>query len=371
MERTDLALAAQRQGDAEKGTLLLRAAYELEVQAATLAAQKSDSEPTRSILLRSAASLALDCGLNREAERLVCEALRGNPPDAIANELRDLLEQVYFNRHLEVRGVSLTETEVQMSLAGNSIGLGIAAVGAFLPRVQDAERLMYRTAERLNKLPFRSSGRVPGSIFNSVELYTSVPRAASFAVSLRVGQSAQMKIAGTSSLGEETIDDMLECLELFNKGSQKELKKKIPQEDYYTNFVGLARSIAPDGNDVKLVGFSTIRKGVVRTVSLTEQGTSGVQLIPAFGMAALKVHTEDEVVATIQGFLREAYSRDSRRGKIQVIDAEGGSHTVIVPSGMMSDIVKPLWESEVIITGDRKRKTIFLTDIRPVRSQSK
>jgi hypothetical protein len=371
MERTDLALAAQRAGDSRQGKLLLRAAYELESQAAILADQKNDSEPTRSILHRSAASLALDCGLNREAERLICDALRGNPPDGIANELRDLLEQVHFSRHLEIRGVSLAETEVQMSLAGNSIGLGIAPVGELLPRIYDAEKLMYRTAERLSKLPFRSSGRIPASILNNVALFTSVPRQASFAVSLRVGQSAQMKIAGTSSLGEETIDDLLECLELFNRGDEAQLKKRIPQEDYYINFVGLARNIAPDGNDVKFVGFSTFRDGVVRTVSLTNQGSSDIHLKPPFGLAALQTPEGGEEAPSIRGILKEADSRDSKRGKIHIIDKDGSSHTVIVPPGMMADIVKPLWESEVIVTGDRKGKVLHLTDIRPVKPNSK
>jgi hypothetical protein len=43
-----------------------------------------------------AASLALECGALREAERLIAVALSGNPPEEIAEELRDLLEQVYF-----------------------------------------------------------------------------------------------------------------------------------------------------------------------------------------------------------------------------------------------------------------------------------
>ncbi len=90
MERTDLALAAQRAGEAEKGMRLLRDAFGLEAEAAALASQKPNAEPTRSILYRSAASLALDCGLTRDAERLVCEALSEDPPDAIANELRDV-----------------------------------------------------------------------------------------------------------------------------------------------------------------------------------------------------------------------------------------------------------------------------------------
>jgi hypothetical protein len=370
MESTDLALAAQRAGDPQKGQSLLRAAYELESQAARLAAQRNDSEPTRSILHRSAASLALDCGLNREAERLICEALRENPPDSIANELRDLLEQVYFVRHLEVRGITLGETEVQMSLAGSSIGLGVAPVGQLLPRLYDAEKLMYRTAERLSSLPFRSSGPVPAYLLKNVALFTSVPREASFAVSLRVGQSAQMKIAGTSSLGEETIDDLLACLELFSKGNEEQLKRRIPQEDYYTNFVGLARNIAPDGNDVKLVGFSAVRDGAVKTVSLTNRGVAGIHLRPTFDVAALQIPGGSEATSSVQGILKEADSRDSTQGKIHIIDKDGSSHTVIVPPGMMADIVKPLWETEVVITGNRKKKVMHLTDIRPVNSDS-
>jgi len=187
---------------------------------------------------------------------------------------------------------------------------------------------------------------------------------------LRVGQSAQMKIAGTSSLGEETIDDLLECLS-YSIRAMKSTQRRISQEDYYINFVGLARSIAPDGNDVKLVGFSAVRDGVVKTVSLTNQGASEIRLMPTFGAAAFQTPEGDEGISSIQGILKEADSRDSKRGKIHIIDKDGASHTVIVPPGMMADIVKPLWESEVIVTGDRKRKLIHLTDIRPVKANSK
>jgi hypothetical protein len=266
---------------------------------------------------------------------------------------------------MQVRGVSLADTELQMSLAGNSIGLGIAPVGVFLPRVQGAERLMYRTAERLRKMPFRSGGRVPASIVDKMELYTSVARAASFAVFLRVGQSTQMMIEGTSSLAEETIDDMLDCLDLFNKGNQELLKKRIPQEDYYTNFVGLARSIAPDGNDVKLVGFSAVRAGAMKTVSLTGQGVREIQYGATLDLAALSAPEGDQGPTTLQGYLKEADSRDTKRGKIQVVDAQGASHTVIVAPSMMSDIVRPLWDTEVVITGEIKRRALHLADIRP------
>jgi len=53
-------------------------------------------EPTRSVLHRSAATLALECGALCDPERLIAVALSGDPPAEIAEELRDLLEPVYF-----------------------------------------------------------------------------------------------------------------------------------------------------------------------------------------------------------------------------------------------------------------------------------
>ena len=96
MENADLALAAQRTGNDEGARSLFRAAFDLERQAAAMLSPLPDAEPSRSVLHRSAASLALDCGEYRQAEILICEALRGYPPDEIAEELRDLLEQVNF-----------------------------------------------------------------------------------------------------------------------------------------------------------------------------------------------------------------------------------------------------------------------------------
>ena len=360
MEQTDLALAAQREGGDAKA--LFTAAFEFERQAAMLIAPKLDAEPTRSILHRSAATLALDCGHTREAEILICEALRGQPPEAIAEELRDLLEQVYFQRHLKLRGVSLGDTEIQMSISGNGIGLGIAPVNAFLPRIQDTARLIYRTAERLAQVQFRFSGQVQENILNKIELFSSIPRVASFAISLRIGHG-QINFPGASSPGEEAIDEMLGCLDIFNKGKQEELKKRIPQKDYYTNFVALARNIGPDGQSVNQVGFSTLRQGELRTVALTGGGVGAADFAPVFGAAALATPAGQDRPTEIQGFLKEADSRGKKKGKIHVVDSQGVDHTVVVPPSMMTDIVKPLWEAEVVIVGKRKGGVLHLTDI--------
>ncbi len=95
MELAERADEAKRQGNMEQARLLFRQAFEAERQAAEGVAPDLTAEPTRSVLHRSAASLAVDCGELREAERLIAVALSGNPPEEIAEELRDLLQQVY------------------------------------------------------------------------------------------------------------------------------------------------------------------------------------------------------------------------------------------------------------------------------------
>ena len=48
----------------------------------------------------SAGSLALNCQQYRIAEKLLAVGLAGEPPSEIADEIRDLLEQVYAHREL-------------------------------------------------------------------------------------------------------------------------------------------------------------------------------------------------------------------------------------------------------------------------------
>jgi hypothetical protein len=95
MELADEALAAKRRGHTDESRRLFSEALDYERRAAEMVVPDLAAEPTRSVLLRSAASLAAECGEWREAERLVAIALSGNPPVEIAEELRDLWERIH------------------------------------------------------------------------------------------------------------------------------------------------------------------------------------------------------------------------------------------------------------------------------------
>jgi hypothetical protein len=107
MDITNLAFAAKSRGETSNAHALFSQAFHLESEAAQRVAALEDAEPTRSILLRSAASLAYNAGLNREAEQLACLALAGEPPEDIAEELRDLLDGINMVRHLQQQGMTV------------------------------------------------------------------------------------------------------------------------------------------------------------------------------------------------------------------------------------------------------------------------
>lgn len=367
MAETDLALTARQRGDEATALAHFGRAFELEAEAANALATRLDDEPTRSVLYRSAATLALDSKRIEEAEKLICAALIGNPPGQIAEELRDLLEQVHFQRHLALRGINLRPEEIQISIAGKEVGYGIAPTESFLKRVAGTETLLYRTAERKQKRPYRDAGRPGRSLTDNFQFFIATPRAASFAVTLRVGASEQLDLPGMS-MSEQVIDEMLECLDLYKDGKEDALRQRIDEEAYFRNFVSLAKTIEPDGRKIELVGFTTLRDGRPREVALTRTTRATPMLRPSdVAAVSKKTGPADEDLVEVQGILRFANSL-KKTDEIQIVSEGNVHHAVVVPPGMMSDIVKPLWDTEVVISGFRKGKKIHLMQIRPVES---
>jgi len=360
MQATEAAFHARSQGDHAAAEKHLRRAMEKETEAASLVVEHLELEPTRSILHRSAATLALDCREIREAERLISVALAGQPPPDITEELRDLMEQVYFDRHLDLRGVRLQSDEMQLSLAGSLVGHGLAQSEELIVRVSNLEKMIHRTNERRRKSPYRSGGRLPQSLREECAVFLSVPRAASYAVTVKISQPTQYSLIGPTQ-GQEIFDDIIASLSMINAEQERALQEHIADEKYYRNFVGLAKKLAPDGDRISQVGFTVWRDGQETRVALRRQRSS---------MSRPGEETEVEggsETISISGVLRFA---DSIRPEeqIRVVDDRNKTHTILVPEGLMDDIVKPLWGERVVVMGRKRGKMVVLEDIDEDRS---
>lgn len=357
MELAEKAFRARSAGKAGDAKRALLKAFHCERQAANSIAKRLSAEPTRSVLLRSAATLALQCDETREAERLIAVALSGNPPEEIAEELRDLLEQVNFSRHLQVRGRRLHPEEFQLSISGEEVGSGMASADAFLERIETAEKMVYRTVERKMKLPFRELGAPKKDVRDAVSIYLSVPRAACFAVTVSVGGRYPQKslpIEEAPPDAASVTDEVITCLDLYSKGDFGGLSHTIPQQDYRRNFIALARKLSPDGKRVKFVGLTRHSGSDTKVVALRGQQYASEPAPAAPAQSTLE---------SVKGRLLYA-DELGKKGKIQIREENGKVRLVHVPKALMSDIVKPLWEDTVIVTGYLNKGVIELQDIK-------
>ena len=357
MDFAALALMERSRGNIEAASAVFEQALENELAAIKeLEELGSMAEPTYSVLHRSAGTLALDCNQFRLAEQLAAKGLAHTPHADVAEELRDLLGQIDFQRHLELKGVELGEGEIQVSLAGRGVGYGTARLSDFTRVVSNFETLVYRIVERARNLPFRERGRPIKGIQDGYQPFASVPRPGSFAVSLKLGRPVgQLSFPGMIDT-DEIISEFLDLMDLVNRSRITELKERIPEPSYLRNFLGLAKNMAPDGKRIRQVGFTAMNGGATRSVSVTRPALD-------FPMPPPEEPPSSKTVE-ISGVLRYADATRGSGNQIRVVSEGGDQYVVAVPSGMMNDIVRPMWDSDVIISGVLKGKVIVLHDIR-------
>ena len=106
MDWAEEAFVAKRNGRQEEAVALFKQALALETEAAATFLPEQVSEPTRSILYRSAASLAYHAQEYTRAQQLIMQALQGYPPPEIAAELEGLQDDIHHRQPVQrVTGV--------------------------------------------------------------------------------------------------------------------------------------------------------------------------------------------------------------------------------------------------------------------------
>ncbi|GBF40713.1 hypothetical protein [Leptospira johnsonii] len=332
-----------------------RAAYRFEAKAATLLEKETNIEPSQTILYRSAAALALKADKPREAEIYTCKALTGNPPEYLLEELRNLLEEIHFARHNELKGIELDDKEIQLSLVGNEVGFGIIHSNIFIDKFNVTEKMLYRIVERKLKKPFRTKGRIEEKIKDDFQLYLSVPRAASYAITIKLGKPKNEPILPGIENQDSVIEELLKALEYVNDRKEDQLKEIIPEEDYYRNFIALAQSLAPDGENIKMVGFTANVNNAEKSIIFNRLKSS---------FLSNSISDTDEIIS-IEGTLSFA---DAKKNKIKITDDNNKDFIILVDHAILADIVKPLWEDKVLLKGKKitGRNEYSLIDIQPM-----
>ncbi len=343
MGLVDQALAAGRAGDRGRERELYVEALRLEQTAAGEVAGRPDLEPTRAVLHRSAASLALRCGEWRLAERLACAGLAESPPEEVAQELREVIDQAAW-RCSPIRGqVTLSDDTLEISLAGAGIGPGVAPVGIIIRAIETADRLIQRVAERLLGMPFRQRGRPRFAVPGQFAVCAGLTEPGSYVVPLKVGGGQPSLFHDEVSPGR-VVADLIDRVRALHDGDVERVRSAMPDDRYLRNFVGLSRNLLPDGTQTRKVGLraATSTAGEIAAL-LTRTRSQVASVSPMAGDGA----SSDGATVTVRGRLQYANATGVTAHTIKIVDDHNVSTTATVPEELMDDIVRPLWNQSV------------------------
>ena len=355
MDLSDRALRHQRRGEHDPAMSLFERALHLEREALSL--MGDIGEPIYSTMYRSAATLALDCKEYRLAERLASRALAEDPPGYLVRELREVVEQANFHTHLRLDGVELSDSELQVSVSGSRVGYGTVMYDDWEPRLDAVRKLIYRVWDRTFS---RQHGEVSGSGDTSTSklaLAMSSSRSGSMAVTFKIGLPDQISLPGVLE-SDRLIEGTLDVVEtVANCDSEDALSATYPDEVYRRNFFNLVKRIAPDGDRVRQVGFTAVAAGSERRVPLRRTRSD---------FRTTRSRSTETTREMITGRLLFADGRNEKSQSIKIVEAGDDSREVMVPTGMMNDIVRPLWNEMVTAEVTVKGKTATLVGIEGV-----
>ena len=345
MNLVDQAIRERMHGNTKPSLSLFRQALESEMAAIDILPERGGLG--WSILLRSAATLALDCEDYRMAEKLASTALAGDPHPEVVDEIRDVWERANLFRHLEISGIALSNTEVQLSLVGSAAAGGMTYLSELLVRVDSFQKLVYRIAQRKLYKVFRS--RIPSEVKSGYGAFAAAPTTGSFAIALKLAHARDQSSFPGMLGAEEVISELLDLLEIANRDREDELRSRIPDPNFRQNFVGLSKRLAPDGRRIRQVGFTLVNGKTTRSLAVTT---------PASRFLTRRMETKgpSRTVVEASGVLRYADATGRKENRIRLDESDGSSHEVLVPPGLMDDIVRPMWNSHVTVRGSLRRR---------------
>ena len=357
---SDYALKYRRRGEHDFAKQLFTRALELEREALNLMGEVD--EPIYSTMYRSCATLALDCEEYRLAEQIASKALAGDPPEYLVWELREVVEQANFNTHLRLESVRLGNDEVQMSVSGGRVGYGYALYEDWRPRLDGAAQLLQKVWNQLSGHSDVKGTSSRGSKREKLALALSPLRPGSMAVTIRLGMDDVALKTGMTKF-EDVIDATLDIVETVGTSDTATLESEYPDYEYRRNLVALVKKIAPDGDRISQVGFTTALRGNERTVPLRRRQSEFT--LPE--RPSLKSRRE-----VITGKLLSANGTSKTSNAINIVQVDGTRRKIKVPPRMMDAIVKPYWNEMVTAVCTVKGKTTTLGSIaRAQRARSR
>jgi len=239
---------ARRSGDLSSAKSLFDRAAEAELKAIALLDPASKPR-TYGITAVSAAALLYKSERVAEAEIFAHSILsRADLPEFATDQLKELLQTIWNEQVQASAGVRFVPGQVTVSVDGGEVVRGGAPLDLIVERVQTIQSLFYRTAEFLKKLPLRRHGPATKPIQELCRpwLFQSVPGSYQFTVAIQGPAQGDMFKADEPE-PRLVASTFMTILEGAATDPENALQNVVPDTEYRSTFLKLARNLAPTG----------------------------------------------------------------------------------------------------------------------------
>ncbi len=341
---------------AERAGELFSEALEYEREAAFLVPDSDRAEPTRSILFRSAASLALQAGLYNEAFSLVGHGMSGKPSPKLLKDFLDVIDDIKQAQSVNLYRSGIGGSDILLSLLGDAIGVGQTPYRELKNRVESLKKLSDRTVARFMGREYQTRGR-QGRMYSLFEHHlVSVSPQRSFAINYRLVKKEDVQGSVLVSDAYQIVDEIVLGAHLLYSGEYGELRNRINNDAYYTNFVTLVKDIAPDGSNITHVSLISQNNSAKIDQPRNEIGV----ILPKSGEIKDQRDLDDiDVVGKVGGV------DDMESSPINFVafeTKEKKQYKIRMMEGI-DDIMDNYWKRTVRVTGKYDGKYIYLTNI--------
>ena len=149
MKLAQEAIMARIGHDEIKAQTLYKQSFDLEREAAYIYVERFDKEPIRSILYRSAASLAIECHLYQEADLLIQQGQSSNTPLDVMDDFQELKDKMRLSNTEQEQPFWISGVLRRVDADKNTIKL---ASNGTEPKSQTHYYTINVVSETLNKL---------------------------------------------------------------------------------------------------------------------------------------------------------------------------------------------------------------------------
>jgi len=240
--------------------------------------------------------------LHSESERLAIEAQLALNARAVSRAT-ELYKRAAELEQKALDQLDVSKTRTRGITAVSAVALWFKAGDLIVDKVQTIQSMFYRTIEFVSGVSHRRVGRPTKELQEACRpwLFQSAPGSYQFSVAIQ--KPAQLDFFKQDIEPERIARHFLEIVSASSGDNAVELERLVPDENYRSTFLKLARNLSPTGKTFDRIEFRASGEAHPVTLSVESRGCINQQLRKKSTICS----TADEVREELRGILRAVH----------------------------------------------------------------